>query len=382
MNRRNWLRWGCLHCAACAGLAVAQADWSPPPRFTRPDVGTDEGGLWALMDREEVRLRRSPFRIREEALNRYLNGIACKLGADHCPDVRVYLMRVPYFNANMAPNGMLQIWSGLLLRVENEAQLSAVIAHEIGHYLQRHSVEQLRDAKSRAAFGQFMAMFGAVGLIGQLAALGGAFAFSREHEREADRISVQLMQRVGYDPREATKVWANLLDEVKATRGSDPSQDSILFATHPPSEERRVALQGLASGTSGATLEAEFREQLAPIRFGLLEDEMKRGRFDESVALLNRLLEREPGNATLLHFRGEARRQRAADGDAALALADFNAAVQTGVEPLVTYRSLGYLYRALHRTDEARAAWQRYLEQAPDAPDADLIKQTLEEMKS
>lgn len=382
MNRRNWLCWGCLHCAAFAGAAFAQADWSPPPRFTRPDVGTDEGGLWALMDREEVRLRRSPFRIREEALNRYLNGIACKLGADHCPDVRVYLMRVPYFNANMAPNGMLQIWSGLLLRVENEAQLSAVIAHEIGHYLQRHSVEQLRDAKSRAAFGQFMAMFGAVGLIGQLAALGGAFAFSREHEREADRISVQLMQRVGYDPREATKVWANLLDEVKATRGSDPSQDSILFATHPPSEERRVALQGLASGTSGATLEAEFREQLAPIRFGLLEDEMKRGRFDESVALLNRLLEREPGNATLLHFRGEARRQRAADGDAALALADFDAAVQTGVEPLVTYRSLGYLYRALHRTDEARAAWQRYLEQAPDAPDADLIKQTLEEMKS
>lgn len=382
MNRRNWLCWGCLHCAAFAGVAFAQADWSPPPRFTRPDVGTDEGGLWALMDREEVRLRRSPFRIREEALNRYLNGIACKLGADHCPDVRVYLMRVPYFNANMAPNGMLQIWSGLLLRVENEAQLSAVIAHEIGHYLQRHSVEQLRDAKSRAAFGQFMAMFGAVGLIGQLAALGGAFAFSREHEREADRISVQLMQRVGYDPREATKVWANLLDEVKATRGSDPSQDSILFATHPPSEERRVALQGLASGTSGATLEAEFREQLAPIRFGLLEDEMKRGRFDESVALLNRLLEREPGNATLLHFRGEARRQRAADGDAALALADFDAAVQTGVEPLVTYRSLGYLYRALHRTDEARAAWQRYLEQAPDAPDADLIKQTLEEMKS
>lgn len=382
MNRRNWLCWGCLHCAAFAGAAFALADWSPPPRFTRPDVGTDEGGLWALMDREEVRLRRSPFRIREEALNRYLNGIACKLGADHCPDVRVYLMRVPYFNANMAPNGMLQIWSGLLLRVENEAQLSAVIAHEIGHYLQRHSVEQLRDAKSRAAFGQFMAMFGAVGLIGQLAALGGAFAFSREHEREADRISVQLMQRVGYDPREATKVWANLLDEVKATRGSDPSQDSILFATHPPSEERRVALQGLASGTSGATLEAEFREQLAPIRFGLLEDEMKRGRFDESVALLNRLLEREPGNATLLHFRGEARRQRAADGDAALALADFDAAVQTGVEPLVTYRSLGYLYRALHRTDEARAAWQRYLEQAPDAPDADLIKQTLEEMKS
>ena len=157
MNRRNWLRWGCLHWRSLRRLGLRAGGLEPTAALHAARGGTDEGGLWALMDREEVRLRRSPFRIREEELNRYLNGIACKLGADHCPDIRVYLMRVPYFNANIAPNGMMQIWSGLLLRVENETQLSAVIAHEIGHYLQRHSVEQLRDAKSRAAFGQFMA---------------------------------------------------------------------------------------------------------------------------------------------------------------------------------------------------------------------------------
>ena len=44
-----------------------------------------------------------------------------------------------------------------MLRVDNEAQLAAVLGHEIGHYLARHSVERLRDAKSRAAFGQFSA---------------------------------------------------------------------------------------------------------------------------------------------------------------------------------------------------------------------------------
>ena len=61
MRRRRWLQWGCMHCACLAGLAVAQTDWAAPPRFVRPDIAGDEGGLWALMDREEAKVRRSPF---------------------------------------------------------------------------------------------------------------------------------------------------------------------------------------------------------------------------------------------------------------------------------------------------------------------------------
>ena len=131
MKRRRWLQWGCAHCAALGGLAAAQTAWEVPPRFARPDVASDEGGLWALMDREEARLRRSPFRMREEPLGLYLGDLACRLGAAHCPDIRVYAVRTPYFNASMAPNGMMQVWSGLMLRVENEAQLAAILGHEI-----------------------------------------------------------------------------------------------------------------------------------------------------------------------------------------------------------------------------------------------------------
>lgn len=278
MKRRQWLRWGCAHCAAFVGSAAAQTEWNVPPRFDRPDIAGDEGGLWAMMDREETRLRRSPFRLRDEALADYLTGIACKLGSSHCPDIRVYAIRAPFFNASMAPNGMMQVWSGLLLRVDNEAQLAAVLAHEIGHYLQRHTVERLRDLKSRAAFGQFIGLFGLVGLVGQLAALAGSLAFSRDQEREADRISIELMRRNGYDPREAALIWGNLLDEVRATPDVDPSRDSVLFATHPPSEERRATLDALSIGTSGAVFDAEYRARLAPLRFGLLADEIKRGR--------------------------------------------------------------------------------------------------------
>jgi predicted Zn-dependent protease len=130
----------------------------------------------------------------------------------------------------MAPNGMMQVWTGLMLRVDNEAQLAAVLGHEIGHYLARHSVERLRDVKSRAAFGQFLGLLGVVGAIGQLGVLAGMMAYSRDHEREADRIGVILMRESGYEVSQAAQVWGNLLLETKAPPGG--TQESVLFATH------------------------------------------------------------------------------------------------------------------------------------------------------
>lgn len=381
MRRRRWLQWSCAHCAAFAGLAGADSEWSPPARFERPDLGGDEGGLWALMDREEARLRRSPFRIRDPGLERSLADIACKLGGEHCPDIRVYSLRMPYFNANMAPNGMMQVWSGLLLRVDNEAQLAAILAHEIAHYLERHSLQRLRDAKARSAFATLLAGFGVYGLIGQLVLLGTAFAYSRDQERQADAIGVRLMKQADYDPREAPKVWANLLAEVAANKDRDAAQESILFATHPSSEERRIALEREAALGNGGEVGAErWRQILAPLRAGLLDDEVKRGRYDESLVLLDRLVAASPGDAELLACRGELHRLRNADGDAAAALADLDAAVRSPQAPAVAWRSLGRLHQAQQRPADARAAWQRYLEAAPAAVDAALIRQALESL--
>src|SRR2546427_11246855 len=202
MNRRGFLAGGCACCVGglVPGLAAAQAAWEIPARFARPDAGSVGGGLWPRMDREEVRLRKSPFSLRDPKLQAYVQDIACRLAGEHCPDVRVHLVRTPLFNASMAPNGMMQVWSGLMLRVDNEAQLAAVLGHEIGHYLARHSVERLRDAKSRAAFGSFMGMFGVVGAVGVLATLAAAFAYSRGHQRRAGNNRLLLMHNAGYDP--------------------------------------------------------------------------------------------------------------------------------------------------------------------------------------
>lgn len=380
MKRRRWLQWGCAQCAALAGLAAAQGEWSAPPRFERPDPAGEEGGLWALMDREETRLRRSPLRLRDEALTGYLSEAACRIAGAHCPDVRVYLMRTPYFNASMSPNGMMQVWSGLLLRMDNEAQMATILAHETGHYLQRHSLQQMRDAKARAAAATLLSGFGIYGLAGQLLILGTAFAFSRDQEREADAIGLVLMRQCGYDTREAPKVWANLLAELAANpAAADNSLDSILFATHPTSEERQRTLEREAAGGSGNVGAEAWRQRIAPLRGMLLDDELKRGRFDESLVLLNRLVAAEADSAELLYYRGEARRLRGASGDLPLALIDLEAAARDPKAPPAAWRALGHAYRP-QQPAAARAAWQRYLELAPDAADAALVRQQMEEL--
>ena len=383
MNRRDFLTAGCA-CGAglFSVLGHAQAtDWQAPARLARPDISSDEGGLWSLMDREETRLRRSPFSIRDPQLRGYIQDIVCRLGAEHCPDIRAHLVHTPLFNANMAPNGMMQIWSGLMLRMDNEAQLAAVLGHEMGHYLARHSVEQLRDIKSRSAFGQFLGLFGLAGAVGQLAVLAGSFAYSRDKEREADRIGVILMRKAGYDPAEAAKVWENLLLELKARPGGDPTKTSPMFAGHPPAEERNAVLTQLAEAApGGVTNEDVWQQRIRPFRREWLLDEVKRGQYEESLSLLTRMIKRTASQPELLYARAEVYRLRAKDGDLDTAVGDYLAAADVGGEPPETHRGLGMIYRLRRQLPEARSSFARYLELAPDAPDYPMIKSYLEEL--
>jgi predicted Zn-dependent protease len=364
-------------------LARAQdvAGFIVPPRFARPEVASDEGGLWAMVDREEKILRRSPLVLRDEKIRSYVQTVACRLGGEHCPDIRVYIVRTPQFNASMAPNGMMQVWSGLLLRVENEAQLAAVIGHEIGHFLQRHGLARLRDIKEKAAASQVLALFGLIGAVGQLAVAASAFGYARDHEREADRIGVSLMHRAGYTVADAGQVWDGLLQEVRAREDGQPVESNPLFATHPPSQERRDTLLELAKsfpgGDNGA---APYAEHVQAYLDEWCADEVKRGQYAESIALFSRLIRSGVSRGLMSCYRGEAYRLRGKESDLELAADDYRAAVNAVQPQPKAYRGLGLIARQRGLREDAVGAFQRYIELAPEAPDTPLIKSYIAEM--
>jgi predicted Zn-dependent protease len=282
----------------------------------------------------------------------------------------------------MAPNGMMQVWSGLLLRMTSEAQLAAVLGHEIGHYLARHSIERLRDAKSKSAAGQFLGILlaraGGIGAISQLALLAGMLAYSRDQEREADKIGVELMARAGYAPIEASRVWAQLLEELKAgAKERDEYWDeSVLFKTHPPAAERQQALAELAAakGGEGRTGAEEYHSALARFRGEFLSDELKRRNFGETRVLLDRMQKAFPEDGELQYCLGEAYRLRAQDKDLGEAIAAYRRAESLKGAPPEMYRSMGLVQR--QRGDEAQAetAFAKYLELKPAAGDGALIR--------
>ncbi|MDE0443038.1 MAG: M48 family metallopeptidase [Gammaproteobacteria bacterium] len=135
-----------LGLSACASQPVDDA--SPGER---PATDTDEAGLWQMLERDEYKLQTSTGVVRDPALQAYLESVLCRVVRDHCADIRLYVLPGGGMNAAMAPNGMMLVFTGLLVRLENEAQLAAVLGHEAAHYVKRHTLQRWRDLRARTA---------------------------------------------------------------------------------------------------------------------------------------------------------------------------------------------------------------------------------------
>ena len=350
----------------------------------RPPPESDEKGLWSMMDRAERRLKGSRFLVRDPALNAYVQDIVCRLSRDHCPDIRPYIIRTPRFNASMAPNGMMQVWTGLLLRCSDEAQFAAVIGHEMGHYLRRHTVERWRDAREKADLGAVLGLglavagVGYAGSLTNLALTASMFAFSRDQEREADEIGLELMLKAGYTPFAAPEVWEQFIAEAKA--GTAERSSNILFATHPEPEERVVALrEAVASydSTVGERGYDRYRQKLAGVRHEIVHDELALRQYGRSKLVFSRLIEQSPNDGMLWYAKGEVYRLRGNPGDANLAIDAYAKALETGNAPPETYRSVVLVELKRGERDKARAAFDTYIELNPNAPDVGALRMIL-----
>ncbi|WFL78072.1 M48 family metalloprotease [Altererythrobacter arenosus] len=377
----------------CSPLAAQDADGAskPLPSAHNYEPQDDlERGLWYEMDEAERWLKQSKFLIEDPELNDYVRGVLCRtVGDDRCAATRLYIVRTPYFNASMAPNGVMLVYSGLLLRMRSEAQLAAVLGHEFTHFEKQHSLRLFRNMRSKTDLLSWLYVVpvrvpyaAAVGT--QMAIMGSLFSFGRDMEREADAGSVTELARAGYDPRAASAIWSQLGAEMDATakeRGhrSDKNRNGGLFATHPRSTERMGTLAKLAQEAQvegkGIDNAAEYRAALANWWPRLIEDQIALKDFGGTEYLLATLAGTDPLGWTgdLLYARGELYRARGEAGDFAQAAEFFRQAIAAGNAPSESWRGLGLSLLRDGQATEGKAALRQYLELAPDAPDAALL---------
>ena len=400
VSRRSLLAGGGIAAASLA-TGVAQARIKPAsmvpligPGFKPTDK--DEMGLWQQMERVEEEVAGSNLLINDPELNLYLKNLIASVGGPAAKDFRIYLAHIPEFNAVMFPTGFAVIFSGLLLRMRNEAQLAGVIAHESGHFLRRHMIRSWRDMRRKSdifAIGAMVAGVAGAGVgvytgdfvrLAQLGTLLSLFHYNREMEAEADAMGALLIEQAGYPPVEMADIWQQLINEEAASaryRRKRRDRGYSLFASHPAPETRMADLRADASdvtvpGKAYDNHRARYLEKIAAIRPMMLDDQVKLNDPGASQYLIETLAQ-DGWNGLLRYNEGEVWRLRNRHGDDVRAAQSYAAAVVYPDAPADAWRWHGITLMKSGRMDEAKQAFARYLAMKPDAPDAAWVRQMM-----
>ncbi|MBK9161731.1 MAG: M48 family metalloprotease [Nitrosomonadales bacterium] len=210
-----------------------------------------------------------------KALQDYVNSVGQKIAKQsHRPGLQYHftVLDTPDINAFALPGGYVYITRGILAYLNSEAELAAVLGHEIGHVTARHGVRQ-QSAAQAANIGLtiasiFVPEIGSA--VGQNLSniIGGALlsGYGRDHELEADRLGAEYLARTEYDPQAIIKVIGVLKNqelkdaELAKQEGREPRRYHGLFASHPDNDTRLQQAVGEAGKNASAHAHAEGRE--------------------------------------------------------------------------------------------------------------------------
>ena len=243
LSRREFL---IMTSMAATGLAMGCA--------TNPVTGKSQ---FMIMDeKQEIAIDRqqSPLQfssdygtVQDRALASYIQttgiGLAAHTHRSQMP-YNFHCVNANYVNAYAFPGGSIACTRGILLDLDNEAELAALLGHELGHVNARHTAEIMSKAQlaNMAVGGLAIITSVAVGtgagdLAGQLGQLGsGALlaSYSRDNERQADGLGMEYMTRSGYGPQG----MVGLMEMLNSMNQHKTGATDLLFATHPMSSER------------------------------------------------------------------------------------------------------------------------------------------------
>ena len=246
-----------------------------------PDMGAASGSvLTPLQERQLGKafmryIRATQKVIDDPLLDDYINTLGMEL-VNHSEArgtrFTFFLVEDPQINAYAGPGGYIGVYTGLVLTTRSENELAAVLAHEITHVVQKHLLRAFHENRNLSLV-QGAALLAAI-LVGTLAggdaglaaAIGTQAAiqqqqinFTRQNEKEADRIGIDIMQQAGFDPRAMPTFFARMGRANSAYATSLPE----FLRTHPVTNARIADALGRAETYSYRQHEDSLRYLLA-----------------------------------------------------------------------------------------------------------------------
>ena len=263
--------------AATPPAALAQADNLP----RLGDAGGEE--LSPAAERrlgEEIMLsiRRDPSVSDDPEATDYLNRLAAQLTASSSSGhvFELFLVRDATMNAFALPGGYIGVHSGLIMASQSESELASVLAHESGHVTQRHIARMLSEQRQSSTLMLAAMVLAALAARSNPAAMGGIAAmaggaaqqqmlsFSRDAEREADRIGLDTLRQAGFDPNGMVAFFGRLQQSTRIYESAAPAY----MRSHPMTVERIADMQARVQ-------EGRYRQRPDSIEFRLLRAKLR-----------------------------------------------------------------------------------------------------------
>ena len=245
-----------LACALCVPAPALLAQTTQLPR-----LGDSGGGeLSPILERrigEAIMrdLRRNGEVLDDVESTDWLNRVASRLLAANRGDgfsFEFFLVADPSLNAFALPGGFIGVHTGLVVAAQTESELASVLAHEIAHVTQRHIARMLERERQSSVFSIAALVLAALAARSNPQAVGGVLAlgesvqqqqmlgFSREAEREADRIGLEMLSGAGFDQRDMVTFFGRIQRASRFQESGAPAYQR----THPLTIDRMADIQG------------------------------------------------------------------------------------------------------------------------------------------
>ncbi|MFC3114557.1 M48 family metalloprotease [Cellvibrio fontiphilus] len=279
-------------------------------------------------------------------------------------------------NAWAMPGGKLAINRGLLVYLEDEAQLAAVLGHEIVHAAARHSAQQqtqnvLMGAGvliAGVAIAEKKPEYGALGM-GAMAVGAQAWQakYGRNHELESDEVGMKYMAKAGYDAQAAVELQEIF---VKLSEGRNSGFIEGLFASHPPSQERVAKNRANAAKYPGGVRnKAQFQRAMAQVNkdkkayenYQKAQKLASEKKYIDAMSYVEQSIAQQPKENLFWEMKGQLLLQQKKDSEAVVAL---DRAIQANPQYFKPYVFRGIAYKQLGKNDMAEKdllTSQRYL---------------------